>query len=173
MGGQVIFSRTTNNFHIIDRNLQPAQFINAEGRPVFVSEEDYDPTDEPSTFDRSIDPTLDRLWTNVGLGKARRWNLKFDVNGSPLDNLQLAANYALNLAYDNSSFSCCLEVEAWESAMTAGSRAMPATTAQRPQSPPIASQCPAVPDSANTPTSPALRHCPAGAGHDAGHPTTP
>jgi hypothetical protein len=121
VGGQVIFSRTTNNFHIIDRNLQPAQFINAEGRPVFVSEEDYDPTDEPSTFDRSIDPTLDRLWTNVGLGKARRWNLKFDVNGSPLDNLQLAANYALNLAYDNSSFSCCLEVEAWESAMTAGS----------------------------------------------------
>jgi hypothetical protein len=120
VGGQVIFSRTTNNFHVIDRNLQPVQFFNAEGRPVFVSEDDYDPTDEPGTFDRSIDPTLARLWTNVGIGKARRWNFKLDVTGSPLDNLRLAANYALNVAYDNSSFSCCLETEAWEEAVTAG-----------------------------------------------------
>ena len=120
-GAQVLYTRTTNNFHVIDRNLQSAQFTNAEGRPVFVEQDDYDPSSEASTFDRSVDPTLDRLWENVSTGKARRWNLKFDVAGAASDRLRLAANYALNIAHDNSSFSCCLEIEAWDRAVTAGS----------------------------------------------------
>ncbi|MGH7558259.1 MAG: TonB-dependent receptor, partial [Gemmatimonadota bacterium] len=112
-GIQGIYSRSTNNFHVQDLNLQPAVFETADGRPVHVPElEDdgdvfFDPTDEADErgFGRSED--VNRLFFQTDTGKAEIYNLLLNLEGRPFDNLRLGANYVYNYAFDNSSFVCC------------------------------------------------------------------
>lgn len=107
VGIQGIYSRTDNNFVTQVLELNPTQFTNAEGRPVFVPEADYDPTDDASSADRSRDPDLSRLYYQTSKGQAEAYNIKVDFEGYPTDDLRIGANYVWNYAYDNSSFVCC------------------------------------------------------------------
>lgn len=132
VGAEAIFSRSWNNFHIIDLNLQEAQFTSAEGRPVFVEPDDFDPTTSAGNVARAVDPNLDRLFQNTDIGEAMAGNLKLDIQGQPLDDLQVTGTYALNLAYDNSSFSCCIEAEAWGGSILGQAGVGGATTAGNP-----------------------------------------
>ncbi len=104
---QAIFSQTSNHFGAVDLNLADAQFATAEGRPVHVEEGIYDPTDSPSSSDRAVDPDLSRLYMQTSMAKSRSFNFNFGVQGNPTPNLQVAANYTLNLSYDNKSVPCC------------------------------------------------------------------
>lgn len=104
---EAIFSRSTDLFGAVNLN-QPESpfFTTAEGRPVWVpEEEDYPLEADLNTAGRDED--LRALYQQVGNGEARAWNVKIDVQGNPTDNLRLAANYTLNLAYDNNTTECC------------------------------------------------------------------
>ncbi|MDX1623466.1 MAG: TonB-dependent receptor [Gemmatimonadota bacterium] len=115
VGVQGLYSRTYDNFHVQTLNVQgtprdrfgSGQFVSAEGRPVHIEAEDFDPTDEPNEFDVGITNELSALYRQTDTGKAEIWNLKFDVQGRPVENLRLGANYTWNYAFDNTSFVCC------------------------------------------------------------------
>jgi len=110
-GVQAIFTRTTNLFGAVNTNLDDdvtdgTGFRTPDGRPVFVNPEDFTPDDDDiEAATNSGD--IRTLYTQVSNGDARIWNFKVDVQGNPTEDLRIAANYGLNLAYDNSSTECC------------------------------------------------------------------
>lgn len=123
-GIEGIFSNTVSNFTVQDLNLRGPVFTTADGRPVHVSQTDFadlmSGQDAANNEQRGANTSIDRLFYETKSGKFRAWNVKLDINGAPTDWLRVAANYTLNLAYDNSSFFCCTESEGFSGTPTAG-----------------------------------------------------
>ncbi len=115
VGAQAIYSRTENNFHVKSLNLQEAPtdafgggvFTTAEGRPVFIDAEDYEPDGAPLAGDVAQNSDLASLYYQTDTGVGEIWNLKFDLHGRLSENFQFASNYTWTHAFDNSSFVCC------------------------------------------------------------------
>ncbi|HUP00087.1 MAG TPA: TonB-dependent receptor [Gemmatimonadota bacterium] len=114
-GIQGIYSRTTNNFHVQNLNLQAAPddefgggvFTTAEGRPVFADPEDFDPSDPPLPADVALNEDLATLYYQTDTGVAEIWNLKLDLEGRLSESLLFGTSYTMNHAFDNTSFVCC------------------------------------------------------------------
>lgn len=102
-----IFSRTTDLFGAVNLNQPESPFFTTQsGRPVWVPEQENFPT-EVDLATATRDDDIRALYEQVGNGEARAFNFKVDVKGNPTDDLRLAANYTLNLAYDNNTTECC------------------------------------------------------------------
>lgn len=119
LGMDVIFSRTTENFSVQDRNLNPEQFrLGTEDRPVFSPTAGFNPT-RASTTPRYRTGSFDRVYLNVSEAEAQAWTVALELDRPIGESLQFSARYAWNRAYDNSSFSCCTSFEGF-SIPTAG-----------------------------------------------------
>jgi TonB dependent receptor len=111
VGVDVIYSRTTENFTVGDLNLNAQQFtLGLEGRPVFVGAAVYNPRSAAST-PRLRTGSFDRVYLNASEGEAEAVTLSLELDQPVGENFQFLARYALNRAYDNSSFSCCTSFE--------------------------------------------------------------
>jgi hypothetical protein len=118
-GVDLIFSRTTENFSVEDRNLNDEQFrLGVENRPVFSPVTGFNPT-RASTTPRYRTPSFDRVYLNVSEAEAQAVTVALELDRPVTEHLQFSARYALNRAYDNSSFSCCTSFEGF-SVPTAG-----------------------------------------------------
>ncbi len=112
-GLQAIYSRTNNLMGAVNNNLDSdlddgTGFRRPSGRPVFVNPDTYDPTPAGANIEVATESDAIRaLYAQVSNGDARAWNFKLDVQGTPAENFRLAANYTLNLAYDNTADVCC------------------------------------------------------------------
>jgi outer membrane receptor for ferrienterochelin and colicin len=111
IGLDLIYSRTTENFTVLDRNLGDVQFtLGLENRPVFVPAAGFNPRNRAAA-PRLRTGSFDRVYYNTSDGEAESVTLAVEIDQPVGDLLQFSARYALNRAYDNSSFSCCTSFE--------------------------------------------------------------
>lgn len=114
-GGQVLFSRSWNNFHVQQLNIQEAPtgefgsgvFTTADGRPVFIDPDDFEPDDAPLPGDIARNSELATLFFQTDTGESEIWNLTFNFQGRTSENFRVGGNYTYTHAFDNSSFVCC------------------------------------------------------------------
>lgn len=117
IGLDLIYSRTWDNFNVIDLNLQDQQFTLAseQDRPVFVAEDRYNPTRRAGSS-RLASNAFNRVFLNVSESEAEAWNLALELEQPVGEDLQFGVRYAYTRAFDNSSYSCCTAQEGFERA---------------------------------------------------------
>ena len=127
----LLHSRTSRNFHVTDLNLAPPRFRlryeiacdGCDGRPVFVplifGPLVYTPR-KAAGVPRLRDTGFDRVFRVTSDGEARATSVLVEVQHLFGDRLEVAARYAHNRAFDNSSFSCCTSHDGFSLEPTAG-----------------------------------------------------
>jgi hypothetical protein len=113
VGIDLIYSRTWNNFSVRDLNLRQPAFQLADGRPVFVPQNRFNPARRAGA-ERLGNDAFNRVFLNVTEAEAEAFNVALELDQPVGDALQFGVRYALNFAFDNSSFSCCISQEGLE-----------------------------------------------------------
>lgn len=121
VGVDLLYSRTWNNFNVVDANLGAEQFrLGLEGRPVFVEPGDFEPDRGASFGDRVANRSFRNIYVNRSDAEAESYSVAIEADKKFGDVLQFGTRYAFTKADDNSSFSCCTSGEGFGGSPTAG-----------------------------------------------------
>jgi hypothetical protein len=109
--GTMLWSRTTDDYMYVDRNLRPAPAFslgNEENRPVFVPASTIDAQGRTLNANALASPTLGRVLELTNTGEGRQHAAILEAAASLPLGATATASYTYNRALDNTTFGCCL-----------------------------------------------------------------
>ena len=122
IGVDAVYSKTSNNFYVVDRNIltQP-QFTSAvENRPVFADASDISSSGRVSTGANRISGNFADVLEHVSPSEGRQYQLTFRLEQRPTERYSWQASYSYSNSMDNASYSCCISSTAVFETPTAG-----------------------------------------------------
>jgi hypothetical protein len=109
--GTLLYTRTTDNYMYVDRNLRsaPAFTVSSEeGRPVFVPAATIDAQGRTLNANALASPALGRVLELTNTGRGREHAAILEGAANLPHELELTGSYTYNRAEDNTTFGCCL-----------------------------------------------------------------
>jgi hypothetical protein len=109
--GSLLYSRTTDNYMYVDRNLRSAPAFtlsNETGRPVFVPAATIDAQGRTLNTNALASPSLGRVLELTNTGDGRQRAAVIEASAALPFHVSLNASYTYNKSTDNTTFGCCL-----------------------------------------------------------------
>ncbi|MQA92667.1 MAG: hypothetical protein GEU90_21000 [Gemmatimonas sp.] len=111
LGANLLYSRTTNNYHYFLRNLVEEPYFtlaNEQDRPVFVPPETVTEEGRTNPLDSRISDEVGTIEELVSEGGLRQKALILDAQVDLPQGSSLGMSYTWNDTRDNSNYQCCL-----------------------------------------------------------------
>ena len=122
VGVDLLYSNTSDNFYVEDRNLLPEQFRSGvENRPVFAPVNRISSSSgNPASGSMRRSSAFDEVLIHTSQAEARYYSVVLRSDWRLSQTTSLQASYAYANSRDNSSYSCCISSTALFETPTAG-----------------------------------------------------
>lgn len=121
IGVDLMYSKTTSNFYVEDRNLLAEQFRSGlENRPVFAPQNRISSGGSVSFGANRTSTAFSEVLLHTSPAESRTYQAVVSLEGRVSDRTTFQASYSYSNTEDNSSYSCCISSTALFETPTAG-----------------------------------------------------